>query len=255
MPKSGYVANSTAKQAVASAVARRCAARRRRRPSTSTPATAMSGEDYGISVVGIFRPERRRHGDRRGAEFRRRLPARGPAGAARGWRRSTPTPGTTASPGTCSADARAPRAAPLLGAAVAAGRAALRRGWRRPRTSAARRDPRAGRRCAGRRTAASRCACRAVAENGGAGAASTVAGGQPDDARRTTSPPSTCSPRATRRPGVASFRLTPLLARAEVQTRIRLAEDQRVVRRWRSQDGRVRRAAAETRVTTGGCLS
>ncbi len=56
-------------------------------------------------------------------------------------------------------------------------------------------------------------------------------------------------------PGIASFRLTPLLARAEVQTRIRLAEDQRILVLARMSDGRVRRAAAEIRVTTGGCLS
>lgn len=56
-------------------------------------------------------------------------------------------------------------------------------------------------------------------------------------------------------PGVATFRLTPLLARAEVQTRIRLAEDQRIVVLAQSSDGRVRRATAELRVTTGGCLS
>ena len=56
-------------------------------------------------------------------------------------------------------------------------------------------------------------------------------------------------------PGVASFRLTPLLARAEVQTRIRLAEDQRIVVLAQLSDGTVRRASAEIRVTTGGCLS
>ncbi len=56
-------------------------------------------------------------------------------------------------------------------------------------------------------------------------------------------------------PGIASFRLTPLLARAEVQTRIRLAEDQRIVAVAQMSDGVVRRAAAEIRVTTGGCLS
>lgn len=56
-------------------------------------------------------------------------------------------------------------------------------------------------------------------------------------------------------PGVASFRLTPLLARAEVQTRIRLAEEQRIVVLAQSNDGRVRRATAEIRVTTGGCLT
>ena len=56
-------------------------------------------------------------------------------------------------------------------------------------------------------------------------------------------------------PGVASFRLTPLLARAEVQTRIRLAEAQRIIVLAQSNDGRVRRAVAEIRVTTGGCLT
>ena len=56
-------------------------------------------------------------------------------------------------------------------------------------------------------------------------------------------------------PGVATFRLTPLLARAEVQTRIRLAEDQRVIVLAQHSDGRVRRAVAEVRVTTGGCLT
>lgn len=56
-------------------------------------------------------------------------------------------------------------------------------------------------------------------------------------------------------PGVASFRLTPLMARAEVQTRIRLAEEQRIIVLAQFNDGRVRRATAELRVTTGGCLS
>ena len=56
-------------------------------------------------------------------------------------------------------------------------------------------------------------------------------------------------------PGVASFRLTPLMARAEVQTRIRVAEDQRIIAVASMSDGTVRRTAAELRVTTGGCLS
>ncbi|MBX9701554.1 MAG: thiosulfate oxidation carrier protein SoxY [Acetobacteraceae bacterium] len=55
-------------------------------------------------------------------------------------------------------------------------------------------------------------------------------------------------------PGVASFHLSPALGRAEVQTRIRLAEDQAVVAIAVLSDGRLRRAAAETRVATGGCL-
>jgi sulfur-oxidizing protein SoxY len=56
-------------------------------------------------------------------------------------------------------------------------------------------------------------------------------------------------------PGIASFRLTPLLARAEIQTRIRLAAEQRVIVLAQLSDGRVRRAVVEIRVTTGGCLS
>lgn len=56
-------------------------------------------------------------------------------------------------------------------------------------------------------------------------------------------------------PGIATFRLTPHLARAEVQTRIRLAEEQRVVAVAQTSDGRVLRTAAEVKVTTGGCLS
>lgn len=55
-------------------------------------------------------------------------------------------------------------------------------------------------------------------------------------------------------PWVASFHLSPALGRAEVQTRIRLAEDQQVVALAVLSDGRVRRAAAGTRVATGGCL-
>ena len=55
-------------------------------------------------------------------------------------------------------------------------------------------------------------------------------------------------------PGLASFTLSPALARAELQTRIRLAEDQQVVALAVLADGRVRRAVAETRVVTGGCI-
>jgi len=55
-------------------------------------------------------------------------------------------------------------------------------------------------------------------------------------------------------PSVARFHLSPALARAEVQTRIRLAEDQRVVALAVMSDGTVRRVAAATRVATGGCL-
>lgn len=55
-------------------------------------------------------------------------------------------------------------------------------------------------------------------------------------------------------PGIATFHLSPALGRAEVQTRIRLAEDQRVVALARLSDGRVLRAAAEARVAAGGCI-
>jgi sulfide dehydrogenase [flavocytochrome c] flavoprotein subunit len=55
MPKSGYVANTTAKQAVASAVALH---RGQTPPEPVYFNTCYShvGENYGISVVGIFRP-------------------------------------------------------------------------------------------------------------------------------------------------------------------------------------------------------
>ena len=56
-------------------------------------------------------------------------------------------------------------------------------------------------------------------------------------------------------PGVATFRLTPLLARAEVQTRMRLAEDQRLIVLAETSTGRVMRASAEMRVGAGGCLT
>ena len=55
-------------------------------------------------------------------------------------------------------------------------------------------------------------------------------------------------------PSVARFHLSPALTRAEVQTRIRLAEDQRVVALAVMSDGTVRRVAAATRGATGGCL-
>jgi sulfide dehydrogenase [flavocytochrome c] flavoprotein subunit len=56
MPKSGYIANSTSKQAVAAAVAAL-----KGQPAPTDPVyynTCFShvGDDYGISVVGIFRP-------------------------------------------------------------------------------------------------------------------------------------------------------------------------------------------------------
>ena len=55
MPKSGYVANSTAKQAVASAAA---SLRGEAPPAAVYFNTCYShvGEEYGISIVGVFRP-------------------------------------------------------------------------------------------------------------------------------------------------------------------------------------------------------
>ena len=55
-------------------------------------------------------------------------------------------------------------------------------------------------------------------------------------------------------PGVASFRLTPAFARAEIQTRIRVAENQAIVAVAQMSDGSLRRATAEIRVATGGCV-
>lgn len=56
MPKSGYVANSTAKQAVASAVALIRGAAPPENPSYFNTCYSHVGENYGISIVGIFRP-------------------------------------------------------------------------------------------------------------------------------------------------------------------------------------------------------
>ncbi|MCS6931149.1 MAG: thiosulfate oxidation carrier protein SoxY [Acetobacteraceae bacterium] len=56
-------------------------------------------------------------------------------------------------------------------------------------------------------------------------------------------------------PGIASFRFHPGIARAEVQTRIRLAESQRVIVLAELADGTLRQAAVEIGVTTGGCLA
>ncbi len=56
-------------------------------------------------------------------------------------------------------------------------------------------------------------------------------------------------------PGVASFRLTPAVARAEIQTRIRLADHQQVIAIAALNDGSLRRAVAEVRVSSGGCLT
>ncbi len=56
-------------------------------------------------------------------------------------------------------------------------------------------------------------------------------------------------------PGIGSFHLTPHLARAEVFTRIRLAEEQAFLVLAELSDGRVLQAAARTAVTIGGCTT
>ena len=56
MPKSGYVANSTARQAVASAIALARGAAPPGNASYFNTCYSHVGEEYGISIVGIFRP-------------------------------------------------------------------------------------------------------------------------------------------------------------------------------------------------------
>lgn len=55
-------------------------------------------------------------------------------------------------------------------------------------------------------------------------------------------------------PGIVTFRLSPAVPRAEVTTRIRLAEDQMVIAIAELSDGTLRRAVASIRVSTGGCV-
>lgn len=55
------------------------------------------------------------------------------------------------------------------------------------------------------------------------------------------------------RPAVATFHLTPQMGRAEVQSRIRLAETQTVVAIAETSDGELHRAANRVVVTIGGC--
>ncbi len=57
MPKSGYIANSTAKQAVTSAVALLRGEAPSPAPVYFNTCYSHVGEDYGISVVGVFRPD------------------------------------------------------------------------------------------------------------------------------------------------------------------------------------------------------
>lgn len=56
-------------------------------------------------------------------------------------------------------------------------------------------------------------------------------------------------------PGIGTFHLTPHLARAEVFTRIRLGEEQRLLVLAELSDGRVLAGAARIAVATGGCAT
>lgn len=54
-------------------------------------------------------------------------------------------------------------------------------------------------------------------------------------------------------PGVASFVLTPLSGKAEVQIRVRMASTQKIVAVAQMADGSLWTAAREVKVTIGGC--
>lgn len=54
-------------------------------------------------------------------------------------------------------------------------------------------------------------------------------------------------------PLVATFRFTPLAGKAAASTRIRLAQTQNVVVFAETSGGEIRKAAAEVKVTIGGC--
>ena len=56
-------------------------------------------------------------------------------------------------------------------------------------------------------------------------------------------------------PGIGTFLLSPMLGRAEVATRIRLAEAQEILVLAELSDGRVLQAAAEVSVSLGGCVT
>ena len=56
-------------------------------------------------------------------------------------------------------------------------------------------------------------------------------------------------------PGIGTFHLTPHLARAEVFTRIRLAEEQDYIVIAETSDGRVMQIVARTAVSVGGCAT
>src|SRR4051794_21736378 len=55
------------------------------------------------------------------------------------------------------------------------------------------------------------------------------------------------------RPGLATFRFTPLSGRAEAATRIRLAATQNVIVVAKTNDGKFYTARKEVKVTIGGC--
>ena len=55
------------------------------------------------------------------------------------------------------------------------------------------------------------------------------------------------------RPGVATFRFTPLSGRAQASTRMRLAKTQNVIAVAEMADGKAYMTQAEVKVTIGGC--
>jgi sulfur-oxidizing protein SoxY len=55
------------------------------------------------------------------------------------------------------------------------------------------------------------------------------------------------------RPGVASFRLTPMAGRAEAATRIRLASTQNIIVVAKTSDGKFFTEQKQVKVTIGGC--
>lgn len=56
-------------------------------------------------------------------------------------------------------------------------------------------------------------------------------------------------------PGIASFTLSPVSGKAEITIRIRLAEKQTLLVFAEHSDGAVDRAAAEIKVSVGGCVT
>jgi sulfur-oxidizing protein SoxY len=56
-------------------------------------------------------------------------------------------------------------------------------------------------------------------------------------------------------PGIATFKLTPASGKAQISMRIRLAEKQTLLVFAEHSDGTVARAAADIKVSVGGCLT